>query len=86
MSNAHGACVALDAVTKLCTIYRDASAVCREFERGSGLCRDVLVPPAIRADNRSICGNVAAVQRVSRLSKSSGWVFSRCSADIFGPV
>jgi Fe-S-cluster containining protein len=44
-----GACVALDHVTKLCTIYETRPQVCRDFERGSGLCRDVLVRAAKRA-------------------------------------
>ena len=43
-----GACVALDAVTKLCTIYENRPQVCRDFERGSGLCRDVLTRAARR--------------------------------------
>ncbi|MEO7599734.1 MAG: YkgJ family cysteine cluster protein [Opitutus sp.] len=37
-----GTCVALDRVTKLCTIYEQRPAVCRIFARGSGLCRSVL--------------------------------------------
>ena len=37
-----GACVALDPVTKLCTIYDNRPSVCREFERGGELCRKVL--------------------------------------------
>jgi Fe-S-cluster containining protein len=37
-----GACVALHPVTRLCTIYEDRPQVCREFERGSELCRRVL--------------------------------------------
>ena len=44
-----GACVALDPVTKLCTIYATRPQICRDFERGSGLCRDVLVRAALRA-------------------------------------
>jgi Fe-S-cluster containining protein len=38
----NGACVALDGITKLCTIYEQRPQVCRTFERGSGLCRGVL--------------------------------------------
>jgi uncharacterized protein len=39
---ADGACVALDPVTRLCTIYENRPTVCREFERGGELCRQVL--------------------------------------------
>jgi len=38
-----GTCVALDRATHLCTIYETRPSVCRTFERGSGLCRGVLV-------------------------------------------
>ncbi len=34
-----GACVALDPLTRLCTIYENRPQVCRDFARGSGLCR-----------------------------------------------
>ncbi len=37
-----GACVALDPVTKLCTIYDRRPSVCREFGRGGELCMQVL--------------------------------------------
>lgn len=37
-----GACVALDPVTRLCTIYEDRPRVCREFDRGGELCRRIL--------------------------------------------
>lgn len=40
-----GACVALDPVTKLCTLYDNRPSVCREFERGGELCRKVLARP-----------------------------------------
>lgn len=40
-----GACVALDPVSRLCTIYEIRPAVCRQFDRGSALCRSVLVSP-----------------------------------------
>jgi Fe-S-cluster containining protein len=40
-----GACVALDPVTRLCTIYDLRPAVCRQFDRGSSLCRSVLISP-----------------------------------------
>lgn len=39
-----GACVALDPVTRLCTIYEERPRVCREFARGSDLCRKILAP------------------------------------------
>jgi Fe-S-cluster containining protein len=47
-----GACVALDAVTKLCTIYDRRPRVCRDFERGSELCVQVLVRAARRSAAR----------------------------------
>ncbi len=34
-----GACVALDTVTQLCTIYELRPQVCRDFRRGEALCR-----------------------------------------------
>lgn len=34
-----GACVALDPVTRLCSIYERRPQVCRDFQRGSALCR-----------------------------------------------
>ena len=34
-----GACVALDRVTKLCTIYDRRPRVCRDFKRAEALCR-----------------------------------------------
>ncbi len=34
-----GACVALDPRTRLCTIYATRPQVCRDFARGSSLCR-----------------------------------------------
>ena len=37
-----GACVALHPVTRLCTIYDTRPRICREFDRGSDLCRRVL--------------------------------------------
>jgi len=42
----NGACVALDPVTRLCTIYERRPQVCRLFERGSGLCREILARTA----------------------------------------
>lgn len=44
-----GACVALDPVTKLCTIYERRPSVCRAFDRGSDLCVRVLERSALRA-------------------------------------
>lgn len=38
-----GACVALDPVSRLCTIYELRPSVCRQFDRGSALCRSVLI-------------------------------------------
>jgi uncharacterized protein len=49
-----GACVALDPATRLCTIYERRPQVCRQFDRGSGLCRGVLgTRRAIAALSRS---------------------------------
>ena len=42
---ADGACVALDSVTQLCTIYGDRPRTCREFNRGGELCRKILGGP-----------------------------------------
>ena len=48
-----GDCMALDLATRLCTIYERRPQVCRQFERGSGLCRTVLgTPRAIAAAAR----------------------------------
>ena len=41
-----GACVALDPASRLCTIYEIRPAVCRQFDRGAALCRQVLRVPA----------------------------------------
>lgn len=38
----NGACVALDAVTQLCTIYDERPQTCRDFARGESLCRRIL--------------------------------------------
>jgi Fe-S-cluster containining protein len=38
-----GACAALDADTNRCTIYEQRPQVCRDFNRGSDLCRRILV-------------------------------------------
>jgi Fe-S-cluster containining protein len=37
-----GACVALDPASRLCTIYEIRPKACRDFERGSALCRKVV--------------------------------------------
>ena len=37
-----GACVALDAATRLCTIYEQRPQTCRDFNRGEALCRRTL--------------------------------------------
>jgi Fe-S-cluster containining protein len=37
-----GACVALDPVTRLCTIYERRPRTCRDFNRGEDLCRRAL--------------------------------------------
>lgn len=42
----NGACVALDAATRLCTIYADRPQTCRDFNRGGTLCRQILLQPA----------------------------------------
>lgn len=38
-----GACVALDPATRLCTIYERRPQTCRDFARGSGLCREIVL-------------------------------------------
>jgi Fe-S-cluster containining protein len=42
-----GACVALDPVTRLCTIYEQRPRTCREFSRGEKLCRFILSRSAV---------------------------------------
>ena len=37
-----GACIALDPVTRLCTIYETRPQTCRDFTRGESLCRRIL--------------------------------------------
>jgi uncharacterized protein len=37
-----GTCVALDRLTRLCTIYDQRPETCRKFARGSERCRQVL--------------------------------------------
>lgn len=37
-----GTCVALDPLTRRCTIYERRPQTCRDFTRGSALCRKVL--------------------------------------------
>jgi Fe-S-cluster containining protein len=41
-----GACVALDPVTKLCTIYDSRPQTCRDFTRGEAICRRILGRPS----------------------------------------
>ena len=41
-----GACIALDPVTQLCTIYEERPQTCREFNRGEALCRQILSRPS----------------------------------------
>jgi uncharacterized protein len=42
-----GACIALDLLTRLCTIYDTRPQTCRDFARGRDLCRKILErPPA----------------------------------------
>jgi uncharacterized protein len=51
-----GACVALDTVTRLCTIYERRPQVCRDFRRGESLCRRILLSsrwPSTEARDRS---------------------------------
>ena len=43
-----GACVALDAVTRLCTIYESRPQTCRDLARGGELCRRILAQFAAR--------------------------------------
>jgi uncharacterized protein len=38
----NGACVALDTVTRLCTIYERRPKACRDFQRAGTLCRQVV--------------------------------------------
>jgi Fe-S-cluster containining protein len=42
----NGACVALDPVTALCSIYDSRPQTCRDFARGGSLCRQVLTRSA----------------------------------------
>ena len=44
-----GACVALDPLTRLCTVYERRPQVCRDFRRGEALCRQILSLPALVA-------------------------------------
>jgi Fe-S-cluster containining protein len=37
-----GACVALDPLTRLCSIYATRPQVCRDFARGSSRCRTLV--------------------------------------------
>ena len=40
-----GDCMALDLATRRCMIYERRPQTCRQFERGSNLCRAVLATP-----------------------------------------
>lgn len=42
-----GACVALDPLTQLCTLYESRPQTCREFNRGETLCRQILSRPTL---------------------------------------
>ncbi len=45
-----GACIALDPLTRLCSIYETRPQTCRDFNRGEALCREVLARhDAVRA-------------------------------------
>ena len=41
----NGACVGLDPVTMLCTLYESRPKTCRDFNRGEALCRRILKQP-----------------------------------------
>ena len=43
-----GACIALDPVTKLCTIYDGRPQTCRDFGRGNPRCRLIMARPGTR--------------------------------------
>ena len=43
----NGACVALHPATMLCTIYEQRPQTCRDFARGSGICRRILGKPNV---------------------------------------
>ena len=64
-----GACVALDLATRLCTIYERRPQTCRQFERGSGLCRTVLGTPRARATAAAARGEASGSPR-PRLASS----------------
>ena len=56
-----GACIALDPLTRLCTIYDRRPSVCRQFARGSDLCRKILGQPrALAAVARAAAAKSAA--------------------------
>jgi Fe-S-cluster containining protein len=40
-----GSCLALDLSTRLCAIYDERPQTCRDFSRGSDLCRKILRQP-----------------------------------------
>jgi Fe-S-cluster containining protein len=47
-----GACVALDPVTRLCTIYERRPKACRDFQRAEALCRKAVARAAAAPVNR----------------------------------
>jgi len=50
-----GACVALDPVSRACTIYEDRPWTCRQFDRGGVLCRKILIgPEALRLHSAKV--------------------------------
>lgn len=54
-----GACVALDQLTRGCTIYADRPSTCRQFGRGETLCRKILIgPSALRAHTADTASSV----------------------------
>ena len=49
-----GACVALDPVTRLCSIYETRPQTCRDFNRGGTLCRTTLARHGTRRSARAV--------------------------------
>ena len=54
----NGACVALDPLTLLCTIYEARPRTCREFKRGEDLCRRMLLAPVRGTIPREVAGGI----------------------------
>jgi hypothetical protein len=78
-----GACVALDPVTRLCTIYERRPQVCRDFKRAESLCRR-----AVFGRRGSLAGEagpsdqrVAASRTSSLAVQASGLGSSRSSLE-----